>query len=204
MKDRDRALFATGAMASAAELERVRAETAEQAIRRRVVLRWLGWGSLGAVLSQTVVGSLFGFLSSEHGATGGAVIDAGPADAMAVGDVKLVQAGRFYLTRVPEGFLALWTKCPHLGCTVPWRPDENVMNSTGISDQSFATVGKFHCPCHNSMYNRYGEVLAGPAPRPMDRFPVSIKNGHVIVAAGRSNAIERARASADEAVPVRS
>ena len=33
---------------------------------------------------------------------------------------RSVREGKFYVTRVPEGFFALYWKCPHLGCTVPW------------------------------------------------------------------------------------
>ncbi len=38
--------------------------------------------------------------------------------------------------------------CTHLGCVVPWNPNEN----------------KFMCPCHGSQYNSEGKVVRGPAP----------------------------------------
>jgi cytochrome b6-f complex iron-sulfur subunit len=38
--------------------------------------------------------------------------------------------------------------CTHLGCVVPWNPNEN----------------KFMCPCHGSQYNNEGKVVRGPAP----------------------------------------
>jgi len=38
--------------------------------------------------------------------------------------------------------------CTHLGCVVPWNPNEN----------------KFMCPCHGSQYNFQGKVVRGPAP----------------------------------------
>ena len=65
--------------------------------------------------------------------------------------------------------MALYQKCPHLGCRVP----------------SCATSQWFECPCHGSQYNRVGEKKAGPAPRGMDRFPVTVgANGDVIVSTG--------------------
>jgi cytochrome b6-f complex iron-sulfur subunit len=87
-------------------------------------------------------------------------------------------AGRFYLVNyegdaadtiyeglVGEGLMALYQKCVHLGCRVP-----------------FCQVSQwFECPCHGSKYNRVGEYTDGPAPRSMDRFRVSVENGVVKV-----------------------
>jgi len=57
-----------------------------------------------------------------------------------------------------QGWGALYQKCPHLGCRVPWC----------LSSQWF------ECPCHGSQYNRVGEKKGGPAPRGMDRFAISL------------------------------
>lgn len=56
------------------------------------------------------------------------------------------------------GLVALYQKCPHLGCRVP-----NCDSSQW-----------FECPCHGSQYNQVGEKRGGPAPRGMDRFATSI------------------------------
>lgn len=65
--------------------------------------------------------------------------------------------------------MALWQRCPHLGCRVP-----SCVPSQG-----------FECPCHGSKYNIHGEYEAGPAPRNMDRFEVTINdNGDLIVNTG--------------------
>ena len=73
------------------------------------------------------------------------------------------------LAGMEQGIVALYQKCPHLGCRVP----------------SCATSQWFECPCHGSQYNRVGEKKAGPAPRGMDRFPVTIgANGDVVVSTG--------------------
>jgi cytochrome b6-f complex iron-sulfur subunit len=65
------------------------------------------------------------------------------------------------LPGMEAGIVALYQKCPHLGCRVP---------SCGSSQW-------FECPCHGSQYNRVGEKKAGPAPRGMDRFIVSVNSG---------------------------
>ena len=56
------------------------------------------------------------------------------------------------------GVVALYQKCPHLGCRVP----------------DCATSRWFECPCHGSQYNQVGEKKGGPAPRGMDRFIISV------------------------------
>jgi cytochrome b6-f complex iron-sulfur subunit len=73
------------------------------------------------------------------------------------------------LAGMSQGVNALWQTCPHLGCRVP----------------SCNTSQWFECPCHGSKYNRVGEKKAGPAPRGMDRFGVTIDaSGNMIVDTG--------------------
>lgn len=66
---------------------------------------------------------------------------------------------------------ALYQKCVHLGCTVPFRDD----------------CVSFKCPCHGSHYNVSGEFLDGPAPRSLDRFALSFSSGSVVVDTGTLN-----------------
>ncbi len=68
-----------------------------------------------------------------------------------------------------EGLLAIYQKCPHLGCRVP----------------SCLTSQWFECPCHGSQFNRVGEKRGGPAPRGMDRFAMSVNDrGDFVVDTG--------------------
>lgn len=99
----------------------------------------------------------------------GGVVDAGAVtDFVQDGSVKYFLNGRFYVTSYQGGLRALYQKCPHLGCKVPWDQGSN----------------EFHCPCHGSIYNLIGEYQSGPAPRGLDRFPISIQEGHVMVDTG--------------------
>ena len=66
------------------------------------------------------------------------------------------------------GMQALYRKCVHLGCSVPH------------CGQSML----FECPCHGSKYRLTGEYYGGPAPRGLDRFPIAIKGGKVVVDTG--------------------
>ena len=69
------------------------------------------------------------------------------------------------LAGMEEGIVALYQKCPHLGCRVP----------------ECATSQWFECGCHGSQYNRVGEKKGGPAPRGMDRFAMEVSGGNLTV-----------------------
>ena len=170
-------------------------------ISRRLWFRWLGWGAILAVLAQWTASFVFFFVPKKTGAFGG-LVNAGAVTEIKVGEVKLVREGKFYLTRVPEGLFALWWKCPHLGCTIPWKENDPVEGGPpGAGDKPFADKGRFNCPCHGSIYNRYGQIIQGPAPRPMDRFPVRVESGKILVDTGPDKAVSRPTASGDEATP---
>jgi cytochrome b6-f complex iron-sulfur subunit len=62
-------------------------------------------------------------------------------------------------------WLALSQRCVHLGTTVAFRDD----------------CKSFKCPSHGAHYHCDGEYLDGPAPRSMDRFPLSFHNDHLLV-----------------------
>jgi cytochrome b6-f complex iron-sulfur subunit len=67
------------------------------------------------------------------------------------------------------GFMALFQRCVHLGCRVPWCN----------------TSQGFECPCHGSKYNYTGEYEAGPAPRNLDRFVVELQDDRFIIKTGQ-------------------
>jgi cytochrome b6-f complex iron-sulfur subunit len=68
-------------------------------------------------------------------------------------------------------WIALYQRCVHLGCTVPFRDD----------------CVSFKCPCHGSHYHVDGEYLDGPAPRSLDRFALSFNGENVLVDTGTLN-----------------
>ncbi len=130
----------------------------------------LGWSvAIVALFGQAGV-ALFNFLKPrvKPGDFGSEVI-AGQVAEFPPGTISHVLKGRFYISTLEDGgMLALYHRCTHLGCTVPWRDDE----------------GQFHCPCHNSIFTTAGEVVSGPAPRPLDLFPMKIVEGQVVVDTG--------------------
>jgi cytochrome b6-f complex iron-sulfur subunit len=72
------------------------------------------------------------------------------------------------LNGMEAGLIALYQKCPHLGCRVP----------------ACLTSQWFECPCHGSQYNQVGEKKGGPAPRGMDRFAMEVKSDSFAVDTG--------------------
>jgi cytochrome b6-f complex iron-sulfur subunit len=142
----------------------------KEGVRRREFLG-VAWAvALLGLFGQAGVG-LFKFFkpSIEPGSFGGLVV-AGQVDEFQPGTVSHVLKGRFYVSRLEDGgLIALWQRCTHLGCTIPWREGE----------------GEFLCPCHSSIFNIVGEVVSGPAPRPMDMFPIEILEGEVVVDTGQ-------------------
>ncbi len=57
-----------------------------------------------------------------------------------------------------DGLMALYQKCAHLGCRVPFCEQSQW----------------FECPCHQSKYNLAGEKTYGPAPAGLSRYPMEI------------------------------
>jgi cytochrome b6-f complex iron-sulfur subunit len=153
-------------------------------ISRRGLLRITFWSGLGAGL-LAFAGTLVDFLYP-RGITGfGSVVAAGAAADYPPGSKTQNFEGHFWLVNLTEdqggpGFLALWWKCPHLGCTVPWRDNFTFVDpGTGAAKQ-----GWFRCPCHGSTYTDAGVRVFGPAPRSMDHMELTIEGGNISVDTG--------------------
>jgi menaquinol-cytochrome c reductase iron-sulfur subunit len=65
-------------------------------------------------------------------------------------------------------FIAMSNICTHLGCHIRWIAEQN----------------NFFCPCHNGVFDISGKVLAGPPPRPLDRYDVKVENDQLFVLVG--------------------
>lgn len=166
-----------------------RTEDDVQSVTRRQFLN-RAWG-LGLLIgvAQFALAFLRFFWPSALAA--GARVEVGDATELAArwaasrdGSQMFIPQGRFYIVpfegdieaakRVPAyvrsgvietGWTAIYRKCVHLGCAVPWCPPAKW----------------FECPCHGSKYSVNGEYRDGPAPRSLDRFRVTIENGKIFV-----------------------
>lgn len=95
------------------------------------------------------------------------------------------QSERFFLIHNDDGLLAFSSRCTHQGCNVGWEEDRD----------------EFHCPCHGSTFNRHGEQEDGPAPRPLDLYPIAVRaDGGLVVTTGPKT--EREEWQPDQSVPM--
>ncbi|MFK7864983.1 MAG: ubiquinol-cytochrome c reductase iron-sulfur subunit [Pseudohongiellaceae bacterium] len=81
-----------------------------------------------------------------------------------------------YQRHVAQGVIAYSIVCTHTGCDVTnWDSDDLLMA----------------CPCHESQFDIYagGNVVGGPAPRPLAMLPLSIEQGEILVAGGFSGKV---------------
>jgi menaquinol-cytochrome c reductase iron-sulfur subunit len=76
-----------------------------------------------------------------------------------------VRRGSKDLGEDPSTFVAISTRCAHLGCPVRF----------------VQAAGNFICPCHGGVYDFQGKVIGGPPVRPLDRFQTRIRAGQVEV-----------------------
>jgi cytochrome b6-f complex iron-sulfur subunit len=142
------------------------ADSHSQELSRRNFLK-LGIGALGvlAVVEVGAAGAIFLQARSKEEVSGG-VVTVGAVDEFPLGSVIEFPEQRFFLIRSQDGgFLAVYNRCPHLGCTVYFEPEQS----------------HFICPCHASSFDFYGDFESPPVPRALDTFPVLIQDGVVKV-----------------------
>jgi len=62
--------------------------------------------------------------------------------------------GVFVLRKSETETVVISNRCTHLGCRVNWKDDKQA----------------YVCPCHDAAFGLEGDVLAGPPPRPLDKY----------------------------------
>jgi len=139
----------------------------EEPIDRRDFLN-LTWKLLGAGLVVEAGWTTFDILAPQPSGAFGGEVEAGTVEEFPMGTVRHFLDGRFYITSDQGVLFALYQKCPHLGCRVPFC----------------STSKRFECPCHGSVFNLRGEYIEGPTPRGMDRFAIRVEGGRVVVDTG--------------------
>jgi menaquinol-cytochrome c reductase iron-sulfur subunit len=149
--------------------------------RRRFVTAALG--AIAAVVTAVLGVPLAGFFAlpalkrSER-----RWLEVGPLADFVEGEIKKVLArplvaqvwpyqtsrAALYVLNQGDGTFAVYDiHCTHVGCPVRWN----------------AQADRFFSPCHGGMFDKDGRVLAGPPPRPLDRYEYKVEKG--ILYAGR-------------------
>lgn len=96
----------------------------------------------------------------------------GPVSNIQPGTVIFQPEHRLFLVRKDDGaFYAVSSICTHLGCTTKW------IGQTDMKDSETA----ISCPCHGSKFNKIGDVLQGPAPRPLERYKLSLAGDRIVI-----------------------
>ena len=167
--------------------QRRRAQRME--MTRRQILKVSFWGIFGFGLTGALAAFMAFFWPRGVQGFGGKIAVSSSLVPKAGAAPVPVTLGKFWLVHLnagdgthqgfgeegEQGLVALWWKCPHLGCTVPWRgtfPFEG-------------RQGWFRCPCHGSTYTKAGVRVFGPAPRPLDTMEVTVNaDGSLTVDSG--------------------
>ena len=134
---------------------------------RRDFFTRLGWGGFDIFAGLSLIGFIRAAFPRVHFQPPSTFKAGLPSD-YAIGEVseKYKQEYRVWIVREDEGIYAIFAKCTHLGCTPRW----------------LATEDKFKCPCHGSGFYKDGLNFEGPAPRPLDRFEISLaEDGQLVV-----------------------
>ena len=101
-------------------------------------------------------------------------------------------------------FTIMSSRCTHVGC--PTQPNGPIFSrrhklartSTGeVGLVPTLPAGGFGCPCHGSEFDTEGNRTAGPAPRALDRYQFSIRNGRLVL--GELYSVSRVQGSGAEA-----
>lgn len=142
----------------------------EERFGRRQFLLKTGWGFFWAFLGGWLLSNLrYLFPNVLYEAS--LSFKAGKPEDYSLGiSEKFKKSQRTWIVRTPSGFYAFWARCTHLGCTPNWFDAEN----------------RFKCPCHGSNFNKDGDVVAGPAPRPLWRCALKLADdGQIIIDKGK-------------------
>ncbi|MFT7676338.1 MAG: cytochrome b6-f complex iron-sulfur subunit [Planctomycetota bacterium] len=143
----------------------VRAPLRGEVGRRGVLLAGWGMFTLG---TATMVGVMVRFLFPNVLYEPPQEFKAGMPAEYAIGavDTRYKATRGVWIVREETGFYVLSTVCTHLGCTPNWLTGDE----------------KFKCPCHGSGFIVTGVNVEGPAPRPLERFKVTIaEDGQLLI-----------------------
>ncbi len=72
--------------------------------------------------------------------------------------VNFLPERRIFVVRKEDNYKAISAICTHLGCTPPWVEERN----------------RWECPCHGSIFDNRGNVVRGPANRPLPWYEITL------------------------------
>ena len=133
------------------------------------MLRWMVRGFLSLWgLGAAGVGISFLKAPESSERPGENKVRCGPLSTLPVGSARFVRHGTepLFVVRDSETeVIALSANCTHLRCVLQW-------------DDATRTI---RCPCHAGSFDRTGNVLSGPPPRPLKSYPAEVRADEIVV-----------------------
>jgi len=96
--------------------------------------------------------------------------------------LKFLPEQRLFVFREGKVFHAVSAVCTHLGCTV--RAEALPQPQTiEVGGAPMRVTHRFACPCHGSKYTGAGQVVSGPAPKPLAWYHLTVSpdDGRLVV-----------------------
>ena len=147
------------------EIRDSRPEADKKMISRRKLITY-AWIVAGIIVVGEFMGGVFAFLwPRRRRGREEKIFVAGKVSDFKIGESAAFRKEKTFVVRLEEGFLAISSVCTHLHCIVNWN----------------AITKKFECPCHGAKFNKEGEVLEGPPPRPLDIHKLEVAAGNVVI-----------------------
>jgi cytochrome b6-f complex iron-sulfur subunit len=80
-------------------------------------------------------------------------------------DIPINNTPAIIINRPVKGFVALSRVCTHLGCLVEYDKIQN----------------RLICPCHGALFDLEGNVVSGPPPKPLPKFPIKVESESILI-----------------------
>lgn len=130
------------------------------------------------LIGGTLTASIGNYLFGRQAAQKGSWADAGDVSDIPHGEpcqirferavvdgwkIQNEQASAWIILDERQHVTAFSPSCTHLGCAYRWQAEKKL----------------FTCPCHGSAFDARGDVVAGPATRPLDRYSTKLENNRL-------------------------
>lgn len=137
--------------------------TRETFLSRREFLKWIGVGGVAGTFAGFLLGGLR-FLFPNVLYEPPTRFKVGKPGDFPLNQGTFLEKKQIFVFNTAEGFYAVSSICTHLGCSVR------------------KSAKGFECPCHGSKFDENGDVLSGPAPRPLAWYRLNLgRTGDLIV-----------------------
>ena len=122
---------------------------------------------LGTTLFAAFIYPLVRFLAPPGGEAEGkkVVIKRSEIPAGSAKDIVVNNIPSIIINTPEKGFIVLSKICTHLGCLVEYDKNKS----------------RLLCPCHAGVYSLDGNVVSGPPPKPLRKFPVKVEGEEILI-----------------------